>query len=147
MVQPKDKKNVIGFGTSKEESKEQDTADIVEKLRQAGVKPELLGRVPVIVKLNDLTKSDLERILVEPKNSIVKQYTTLLGYDGVDLKFTPKAITYIAEKAISKKTGARGLRSIMEDALNPLMFELPDKEGVTSVKVRVKDDKLVFEEN
>ena len=147
MTQPKDKKNVIGFGTSKADTEEQDTANIIEKLRQAGVKPELLGRVPVIVKLNDLTKSDLERILVEPKNSIVRQYTTLLGYDGVDLKFTPKAITYIAEKAISKKTGARGLRSIMEDALNPLMFELPDKEGVTSVKVRVKDDKLVFEES
>lgn len=147
MAQPKDKENVIGFGSSKEESEKQDTADIVENLRKAGIKPELLGRVPVIVKLDDLTKSDLKRILVEPKNSIVRQYTTLLGYDGVDLKFTPKAITYIAEKAISKKTGARGLRSIMEDALNPLMFELPDKEGITSVKVRVKDDKLVFEEN
>jgi ATP-dependent Clp protease ATP-binding subunit ClpX len=138
---------VIGFSTSRVETEKQDTADIVEKLRLAGVKPELLGRVPVIVTLSDLTKSDLERILVEPKNSIVNQYTTLLGYDGVNLKFTPRAITYIAEKAISKKTGARGLRSIMEGVLSPLMFELPDKEGITSVKVRVKDDKLVFEES
>jgi ATP-dependent Clp protease ATP-binding subunit ClpX len=94
-----------------------------------GLIPELIGRLHVIATLNEITKEDMVRILVEPKNSLVKQYQKLFSIDNVKLTFEPEALEAIAEKAIERKTGARGLRSIMEEILLDIMYELPDLAG------------------
>lgn len=98
-------------------------------LKAYGMIPELLGRFPIITYTNDLTKEDLVRIIKEPKNALLKQYRKLFLLDGNDIDFTDDAIDYIAEKALSLKIGARGLRSIIEDLLNEIMFESSDKTG------------------
>ena len=98
-------------------------------LKAYGMIPELLGRFPIITYTNDLTKEDLVRIIKEPKNALLKQYRKLFLLGGNDIDFTDDAIDYIAEKALSLKIGARGLRSIIEDLLNEIMFETSDKTG------------------
>ena len=94
--------------------------------------PELIGRVPVVVSLDALDKNTLMRILREPKNSIVKQYKKLFELDGVDLTFEEEAIEAIAQKTLDRKTGARGLRAIMEKAMNDLMYTIPSDETIES---------------
>ena len=91
--------------------------------------------MPIIATLDDLDKKSLIKILTEPKNSLIKQYQRLFEFENVDLEFKDDAISEIAEKAISKKTGARGLRSILENILLKTMFELPDMEGVIKITV------------
>ncbi len=93
-----------------------------------GIIPELVGRIPVITALDDLDEDALVRILTEPKNALIKQYKKLFSYDGTKLEFTDDALHAVARKALERKTGARGLRGILEDTLSSLMFELPSEE-------------------
>ena len=114
-----------------------------------GLVPELIGRLPIITVLNPLSENDLVRILTEPKNAITKQYRELLSMDGVKLEFEDEALRKIAELAIKKKTGARGLRSIIESAMQKIMFDIPDMSGakkvvVTTDCVEGKADALVY---
>ena len=100
-----------------------------------GLIPELVGRLPVITALSDLDKAALVRILTEPKNSLVSQYKKLFALDKVELAFTPEALDAIAEKTIERKTGARGLRSILEGTLTKLMFEVPGDYTIEKVTI------------
>lgn len=104
-------------------------------LKKFGLIPEIVGRLPVVSYLNPLNKSALKRILTEPKNALVKQFSRLFELDGIELSFTDQALTFIVEKSIEFKLGARGLRSIMELILNEAMFELPDNKEVKEFKI------------
>ena len=106
-----------------------------EDLIKYGLIPEFIGRMPIIATLDDLDEKSLVKILIEPKNSLIKQYKRLFEFEEVELDFKDEAILEIAKKAISKKTGARGLRSILENILLKTMFELPDMENVVKVTV------------
>ena len=139
----------IGFSTSKEDhpqaDKEQSKAIDAKTLVKQGMIPELIGRFPILVELQELSENDLKRILVEPENSIVKQYTDLIGLDGVKLNFTEEAISFVAKEAFSNKTGARGLKTILEKTMMDLMFNLPDEQNVTEINVIINNDKIDFE--
>ena len=100
-----------------------------------GMIPEFVGRVPVTVALDALTKEDMVHILTEPKNSIVKQYKKLFELDGVQLSFTKEALEAIAEKTITRKTGARGLRAIMETMMMDTMYTIPSDETIMHCKI------------
>lgn len=113
-------------------------------LVKAGMIPELVGRLPIVAVLDELTTEDMRRVLVEPDNSIVSQYKGLLALDGVDLHFSEEALDWIVVQAMKKGIGARGLRSVIEDAMTNLMFEVPEEDGVVSVFVEVCNDSLVF---
>jgi ATP-dependent Clp protease ATP-binding subunit ClpX len=130
----------IGFGakvSSKEEAKLSETLKNLEPedLIKYGLIPEFIGRMPIIATLNDLDEKSLIKILKEPKNSLIKQYQKLFEFDNVELEFKDEALKEIARKAINKKTGARGLRSILESILLKTMFKLPDLENVFKVTV------------
>ena len=106
-----------------------------EDLLKFGLIPEFVGRLPVIATLEDLDESTLVRILTEPKNALVKQYQRLFDMEGAKLSFTDDALAAIARKAIARKTGARGLRSIMENILLDSMFDLPSDDGIEEVAI------------
>ena len=106
-----------------------------EDLIKYGLIPEFIGRMPIIATLDDLDEKSLVKILNEPKNSLIKQYQRLFEFEDVEFEFKTEAIQEIAKKAIFKKTGARGLRSILENILLKTMFELPDMECVIKVTV------------
>jgi len=130
----------IGFGakvSSKEEKKLSETLKNLEPedLIKYGLIPEFIGRMPIIATLNDLDEKSLIKILKEPKNALTKQYQRLFDFENVQLEFKDDALVEIAKKAINKKTGARGLRSILETILLKTMFELPELEGVLKVTV------------
>ena len=108
---------------------------IAEDIQKFGIIPELIGRLPVFAALEQLTVDDLVRILKEPRNALVKQYQTLLSYDDVELEFDDEALQEIANKAIERKTGARGLRSIIEETMLDVMFEVPSQENVKTVRI------------
>lgn len=141
-------KTSIGFGASiKDKTKDNDKSELFKNVEpddliKFGLIPELVGRMPVIATLEDLDKSALIRILKEPKNSIVKQYSKLFKLDDVDLEFTDEALDLIAQKAVERKTGARGLKSIVEDLLLDVMFKSPSNKNIKKVKICVKDNKL-----
>ena len=125
----------IGFGTDSNTTSDLDDDSIMqsvvpEDLLQFGLIPEFIGRLPILTALDKLTEADLVRILTEPKNALVKQYTKLLSLDGVQLEFEPDALTEMAKLAIARKTGARGLRSIIEDVMRDIMFDLPSRSDV-----------------
>ncbi|HEN0939937.1 TPA: ATP-dependent Clp protease ATP-binding subunit ClpX [Streptococcus agalactiae] len=129
---------IIGFGQTSR--KIDDNASymqeiISEDIQKFGLIPEFIGRLPVVAVLELLTAEDLVRILTEPRNALVKQYQTLLSYDGVELEFDQDALLAIADKAIERKTGARGLRSIIEETMLDIMFEIPSQEDVTKVRI------------
>ncbi|WP_321777771.1 ATP-dependent Clp protease ATP-binding subunit ClpX [Sulfurimonas sp.] len=124
--------NILGFGHEKKTKDEQKpTYDMVEPddLVSYGLIPELIGRLPIIASLQEISEEDMVRILVEPKNSLVKQYKKLFSIDGVDLSFEDEALKAIAAKSIKRKTGARGLRAILEENMIDIMYELPEYEG------------------
>lgn len=124
--------NILGFGQEKRSKKEeQDLLHLIESddLVSYGLIPELIGRLHILATLNQISKEDMVRILTEPKNSLVKQYQKLFEIDDVRLSFEEDALSSIAQKAIDRKTGARGLRSILEEILMDIMFELPELEG------------------
>lgn len=129
----------IGFGVEArknyDESKSLMQQIIPEDLLKFGLIPEFIGRLPVVAALEQLTTDDLVRILTEPRNALVKQYQTLLSYDGVELEFDEDALQAIANKAIERKTGARGLRSIIEETMMDIMFEIPSRVEVTKVRI------------
>lgn len=129
---------IIGFGHNNTVIAEEDSYMqhiIADDIQKFGIIPELIGRLPVFAALNQLTEEDLVRILTEPKNALVKQYQTLLSYDDVELEFDQDALTEIAKKAIERKTGARGLRSIIEETMMDIMFEVPSQDNVTKVRI------------
>jgi len=130
----------IGFGASIKESEERGVGEILrntepEDLQRFGLIPEFIGRLPVIATLEDLDEKALIKILTEPKNALLKQYQKLFDMENVELTFTPEALTAVARRAIARKTGARGLRSIMEGILLDTMFELPNLRGVEEVVI------------
>ncbi len=132
--------SVLGFNADIKSKTELDTtswmSDVIpQDLVKFGLIPELVGRLPVLTALNGLDEDALVRILKEPKDSLVKQYTKLFALDGVELVFDDDALRRIAGKAIERHTGARGLRSIMEDTLKVLMYEIPSDETVTKITI------------
>lgn len=137
-------KTSIGFGSDMPESKRAADAELLtqvlpEDLHKFGMIPEFVGRIPVVTALKELPEEDLVRVLTEPKNALVKQYTVMFKYEDSDLVFEDDALTAIAERAIEHQTGARGLRSICEKALMDVMYELPEYEGHTRVVIRRSD--------
>jgi ATP-dependent Clp protease ATP-binding subunit ClpX len=140
LIDSRGKGSSIGFGAKVKNYKEQPLSEIMkmlepEDLIKYGLIPEFIGRMPIIATLNDLDEKSLVKILKEPKNSLIKQYQRLFEFEEVELEFQDEAILEIAKKAISKKTGARGLRSILENILLKTMFELPDMENVIKITV------------
>ena len=140
LIESRGKGSSIGFGAKVKNYKEQLLSETMKKLEpedliKYGLIPEFIGRMPIIATLDDLDEKSLVKILKEPKNSLIKQYQRLFEFEEVELEFKDEAILEIAKKAISKKTGARGLRSILENILLKTMFELPDLENVIKVTV------------
>jgi ATP-dependent Clp protease ATP-binding subunit ClpX len=130
----------IGFGAEVKSSKPESLGSVFRKvesedLLKYGLIPEFIGRLPVIATIDDLSEEALVRILTEPKHSIVKQYKKLFEMEGVDLEFAEDALVAIAKKAVIRKTGARGLRTIMEENLLDLMYDIPGKDSVAKVLV------------
>ena len=137
---------VIGFASN--EVSNYDEASLLEQIRPEdlqtyGLIPEFIGRVPIVANLETLDVEALKNILTQPKNALVKQYTKMLELDGVSLEFTEEALAAISEKAIERKTGARGLRSIIEEALIDIMYDIPSTEDV--VKVVITKETIVNE--
>ena len=141
VIQERTEKSGIGFGADiKEKSPDKRSNELLQKLEpedliKFGLIPEFVGRLPVIATLDELDEDSLVRILVEPKNALTKQYQTLFKFEGVELEFREDALRQIAIKAMERKSGARGLRSIMESALIETMYELPSIEGINKVVV------------
>ncbi len=151
-------KKTIGFGTSLQSNKEIERYKIFEQLLpqdllKFGLIPEFIGRLPIVATLKELDKEALKKILVEPKNALVKQYKKLFEIDGVELEFKEEAIEAIVDKAIELKTGARGLRSIIEGIMTNIMFEIPsnpkiEKCIITKETVQdAKDPEVIINEN
>jgi ATP-dependent clp protease, ATP-binding subunit clpX len=129
---------VIGFGSSnKDLSSHESLMQLIipEDLQKFGLIPEFIGRLPITAALEPLSKEDLVNILTKPRNALVKQYQKLFAMDDVELEFEPKALDAIASKAIERRTGARGLRSIIESVMMDLMFEIPSRNDITKVVV------------
>ena len=150
LIDSRGKGSSIGFGAKVKNYKEQSLSEIMkllepEDLIKYGLIPEFIGRMPIIATLDDLDEKSLVKILLEPKNSLIKQYQRLFEFENVELEFKQDAISEIAKKAISKKTGARGLRSILENILLKTMFELPDLENVAKVTVDISSAKGLSE--
>lgn len=133
--------NTLGFNQEKNNKDDSYVLHFVEPedLVSYGLIPELIGRLPVITTLDEITQEAMVEILTKPKNSLIKQYQKLFGMDGVKLEFEKGALDEIAKLAITRKTGARGLRSILEEVLNPLMFDLPSLNGKT---ITIKDSDI-----
>lgn len=132
ILKRKQGQNVLGFAQEKKSKKEQKIGfDKVEPddLVSYGLIPELVGRLPIIASLNEISEDDMVRILTEPKNAIIKQYKKLFKIDGAELNFEDDALRAIAKKSIKRKTGARGLRAILEEHMIDIMFELPEHSG------------------
>ena len=138
-------KSSLGFGSTLADKSELDYDKLMSQvtpqdLVKFGLIPELIGRLPVIATLTELDEEGLIRILTEPKNALVKQYQKLFAMEGIQLDFTHEALQAVARKAVERKTGARGLRAIMEEALDELMFLSPSDEGV--VRITVTEDAI-----
>ena len=133
------KKTTMGFGSILKDTYDKDP-DILgqvtnEDLRTFGMIPEFLGRLPVTVTLQGLTEDMMVRILKEPKNALVKQYEALLAYDDVKLTFAEGALEAVADKAIERNIGARGLRAVMEGLLTPIMYDIPSDLSIEQVVI------------
>jgi ATP-dependent Clp protease ATP-binding subunit ClpX len=137
-------KGGIGFSADiRGDAEEKDTSRLLAKVEphdliRFGLIPEFVGRLPVVATLSELNRESLIRILTEPKNALLKQYQKLFKMEGVELEFRPEALDAIADRAMERKTGARGLRSILEHALLDIMFELPSMRNLK---------KVVFDDN
>ncbi|MBX3554599.1 MAG: AAA family ATPase, partial [Pseudolabrys sp.] len=138
IISSRGKSTSIGFGAKVSAPEDRRTGEIFrhvepEDLLKYGLIPEFVGRLPVVATLEDLDEASLKMILTQPKNALVKQYQRLFEMESIDLTFADEALGAIARKAIERKTGARGLRSIMESILLDTMFDLPSLEGVEEV--------------
>ena len=132
--------NGVGFGASIESRAERDTGEIFEHclpedLITYGLIPEFIGRLPVMSAIHQLSRDDLVTILTEPRNALVKQFQRFFSFDGIELVFSDDALTAIADKALERETGARGLRSIIEEILLEVQFELPSRRDVKKCAV------------
>jgi ATP-dependent Clp protease ATP-binding subunit ClpX len=140
MIQNRSDKSGIGFGASVQSKDRREMNAVLrevepEDLIKYGLIPEFVGRLPVVATLEELDEKALVRILTEPKNALVKQYQKLFAMEGVELEYRDPALAAIAKKALARKTGARGLRSIIEQALLDIMFELPSMQNVSKVVI------------
>ena len=138
IIEKRTDKKTMGFGAEIKSSAERDVGEILAQVQQHdllkfGIIPELIGRLPVVASLDSLNREDLVRILQEPKNAMTRQYQALLRYDGVELEYEPAALEAIADKAIARKIGARGLRSVMEGVMTELMFNIPSDPSIRKV--------------
>ena len=145
IVSRRGKESSIGFGAKVSGPDERGIGEIIkdvqpEDLLKFGLIPEFVGRLPVIATLNDLSEDALVKVLTEPKNALIKQYQTLFEMEDVKLTITKEALKAIAKKAIERKTGARGLRAILEENLLELMYEIPDKKEVAEIVI---DEKVI----
>jgi len=136
IVQQRMRGSSLGFGAKMEGTREEDVSKLLVQshpsdLVKFGLIPEFVGRIPIITSLTELSEEDLIRILTEPKNALVKQYMKLFDLDKVRLRFTSNALAAIARKSIERKTGARGLRNVMENIMLDIMYQLPSLTGVT----------------
>lgn len=130
----------LGFGRELGSRGDKDVGELFAQVQphdilKFGIIPELVGRLPVITSLQSLTKSDMVRILTEPKNALVKQYQKLMEFDGVQLEFQPQALDAVAQEALDRKVGARGLRSVMENLMTEIMYEIPSDLSIQKVTV------------
>ena len=140
IIQKRTGSKLMGFGAEVRSTKQMDVGTILkdilpEDLLKFGLIPEFVGRVPIIVTLENLTEEALIQILTEPKNALARQYRRLFEMDGVDLVITEDALKEVAKKAIERKTGARGLRAIMEDVMLNIMYDIPSEEGVKTCEI------------
>ena len=138
LIQKRTDTSSLGFGSTLKEKAEDQKAKLLRKVEphdlvKFGLIPELIGRIPVVTVLNPLDEDALVRVLKEPKNSLVKQYQALLNLDSVELEITDEALHAIARKTIARNSGARGLRSVMEQTLIPIMFDIPSDPSITKV--------------
>ncbi len=138
IIEKRTDKKTMGFGAEIKSSAQRDVGQILAQVQQHdllkfGIIPELIGRLPVVASLDSLNREDLVRILQEPKNAMIKQYQALMGFDGVELEYEPAALEAIADKAIERKIGARGLRSVMEGVMTELMYTIPSDPSVSKV--------------
>lgn len=156
IIENRTRVSTIGFGASIQSKQQKDIGAILKKimpgdLLKFGLIPEFIGRLPIIVTLNSLDQGALVKVLSEPKNALVKQYEKLLQMDNVELEFKDGALKAIASEAISRSTGARGLRAIVEDIMKDIMFDIPSREDVKKVivtenTINTKQPELVLEE-
>ena len=140
IIQKRTGKQGMGFGSEIKGKEEEQTDRLLAQiephdLMKYGLIPELIGRLPAIVSLDTLDRDALVRILQEPKNALVKQYQTMFEMDGVKLNFEPEALIKIAETALERKTGARGLRGVLENVMTDIMFSIPSDKTVSSVTI------------
>ena len=148
----------MGFGASVRTAHDLPLAQLLDSIQpqdlvKFGLIPEFVGRVPILTHVDDLDEKSLVRILVEPKNALTKQYQKLFELDGVHLSFTPNALKAIAHKAIERKTGARGLRNVMEQVMLDIMYRLPSLPGVkeciinSAVVQKAQEPVLLYEDS
>ena len=138
IIESRTEKSSIGFGANIESKKNRDVGKLLaqvepDDLLKFGIIPELVGRLPVITCLQSLTQEDLVRILVEPRNALTKQYKKLLELDNVELEIQPEALQAVAQKALERKIGARGLRTIMESIMMKIMYTIPSDLSIKKV--------------
>ena len=143
IIEKRTDKKTMGFGAEIKSGSERDVGEILSQVQQHdllkfGIIPELIGRLPVVATLDSLKREDLVRILTEPKNAMTRQYQALLRYDGVELEFEQAALEAMADKAIQRKIGARGLRSVMEGVMTELMYTIPSDPTVQKVIITEK---------
>ena len=140
IIEKRTNKKTMGFGADITSSAERDVGEILAQVQQHdllkfGIIPELIGRLPVVASLDSLKREDLVRILTEPKNAMTKQYQALMAMDSVELDFEPAALEAIADRAIERKIGARGLRSVMESVMTDIMFTVPSDPSVSRIVI------------
>ena len=138
IIESRTDKSAIGFDAPVESKKNRDIGKLFAQVQphdliKFGIIPELVGRMPVITSLNDLKQEDLVRILTEPKNALTRQYQALLAMDNVELQFQPKALEAIAQKAVERQIGARGLRAVMEETMTKIMYVIPSDLSIQKV--------------
>ncbi len=146
VVQQRLTSNAMGFGAKIASKRSKNIGELLEKLKpedliKFGLIPEFLGRLPIITSLGELNESSLIRILTEPKNALVKQYKRLFEFEGINLKFTDEALAAIAKEAVKRKSGARGLRAIMEETMLDIMYEIPSIDNISECIV---EEDVVF---
>ena len=140
IIESRTEKSAIGFGANVESKKERDIGKLFAQVQphdllKFGIIPELVGRLPVITSLQELKKEDLVRILVEPKNALTKQYEQLFAMDNVELSFLPETLDAVAEEAVQRRIGARGLRAVMEKMMTKIMYVIPSDLSIRKVMI------------
>lgn len=157
IIEKRTSKGAMGFGAEIESKVQKDVGEVLknilpEDLLKFGLIPEFIGRIPIVVTLNSLDKSALVNILTQPKNALVKQYKRLFEMDGVELEFEEEAIDAIADEALKRKTGARGLRAIMEELMLNIMYDIPSRNDIekcivnSETVINKKDPEIVIGE-